>query len=148
MEEVFRSRSAGGIVIGNAGTIAMVRHSNGNGAWLFPKGHIDGDESDEAAARREIQEETGLTDLELLDDFGTYERHPILPDGSEKRSEMKEIHMYLFAAPPDAKLAPTMEIEEARWVALPHVVDEIGNAAVRAWFVGVFERVRHAVQRD
>jgi len=148
MEELFRSRSAGGIVLGNAGTVAMVRHRNGNGAWLFPKGHIDGDESDEEAARREIQEETGLSNLELLDDFGTYERHPILPDGTENRSEMKEIHMYLFTAQRDAVLAPTMEIDSARWVPLPRVVDEIGNAAVRAWFVSVFERVRHAVQRD
>jgi 8-oxo-dGTP pyrophosphatase MutT (NUDIX family) len=148
MEELFRSRSAGGIVLGNAGMIAMVRHRNGNGAWLFPKGHIDEGESDEEAARREIHEEAGLAGLELIDDLGTYERHPILPDGSEKRSEMKEIHMYLFSAPPDAVLAPTMEIDEARWVPLPRVVDEIGNVAVRAWFVSVFERVRQAVQRD
>lgn len=31
--------------------------------WDFPRGHVETGESDEQAARREIREETGLTDL-------------------------------------------------------------------------------------
>ncbi len=143
-----RTRSIGGIVLGDSGTIAMVRHRNGNGAWLFPKGHSEPGETDEETARREIAEESGLTDLELIDDLGSYERHPILPNGLEDRTEMKEIKMYLFAAPSGAVLAPTLEIEDARWVSLPHVSHEIGNVVDRAWFTTVFERVRHAIQRD
>jgi len=146
--EILRSRSIGGIVLGDAGTIVMVRHRNGNGAWLFPKGHAEPGESDEETARREIEEESGLTGLELIDDLGSYERHPILPDGTENRSEIKEIHMYLFAAPTGASLSPTMEIDEARWVSLARVVEETGNVVDRAWFVTVFDRVREAVQRD
>ena len=139
---------AGGIVIGDAGTIALVRRRDGDGAWLFPKGHIDADESDEAAARREVLEETGLADLEYIDDLGSYERSAINADGSENPSRRKRIHMFLFAAPMHAQLAPSLEIEEARWVPLPRLIEAIGNAADRAWFVSVFERVRLAVQRD
>lgn len=146
--EMKRTRSVGGIVIGDHGTIAMVRHRNGNGAWIFPKGHPEENESDEEAARREIEEESGLTNLELIDDLGSYERHPILPDGREDRMEMKEIHMYLFSSTPGAPLLPTMEIDVAQWVPLQKVVTETGNIADRAWFVTVFERVRQAIQRD
>lgn len=146
--EVRRTRSVGGIVIGDNGTIAMVRRRDGNGAWLFPKGHPEPGETDEEAARREIAEEAGLTDLELLDDLGTYERYHTLPDGRDDLTEMKEIHMYLFAAVSHAGLVPTMEMEAARWVPLKNVVDESGNVADRAWFTRVFERVRQAVQRD
>lgn len=148
MEEFRRVHAVGGIVIGDHGTIAMVRHYNSNGAWLFPKGHGEPGETDEETARREVAEETGLTDLELLGDLGTYERYHLLPDGTEDRTEMKEIHMYLFAAQTGAVLAPTMEIEEARWVPLQHVVRESGNDKDRAWFISVFERVRQSVQRD
>jgi 8-oxo-dGTP pyrophosphatase MutT (NUDIX family) len=148
MEELRHSRSIGGIVLGDGGTVAMVRRQNSNGAWLFPKGHPEPGEEDEQAARREIAEESGITDLELIDDLGSYERHPILPDGSEDRSEMKEIHMYLFAAPHGAELHAATEMDGAKWVPLSQVVDTCGNATDRAWFVRVFERVRQAIQRD
>lgn len=143
-----RTKSAGGIVIGDNGTIVMVRHSVSNGAWLFPKGHPDIGETDEDAARREITEEAGLTGLEFLDDLGTYERCHIAPDGSDDCSELKEIHMFLFAAPPGADPVPSHEMDGAKWVPLSRVVDECGSDADRAWFVSVFERVRQAVQRD
>lgn len=135
-------------MLGDSGTIAMIRNRNGSGAWLFPKGHIDEGESDEAAARREVEEETGLENLELIDDLGNYSRYRISEDGSNDLSELKEIHMYLFAAEPHASLAPTLEIEEARWVSFSRVIGEIGNVKDKAWFTTVFERVRHAIQRD
>lgn len=143
-----RVRSAGGVVLGDSGTVAMVRRRDGDGSWLFPKGCVDEGETDEAAARREILEETGLGDLELIDDLGIYERYAMNPDGSDDRERQKEIHMFLFAAQPHSALAPSHEIEEARWVSFSRLVHEIGNAKDTAWFTTVFERIRHAIQRD
>ncbi len=140
-----RSRSAGGIVISPEESIAMVQHRVGNGAWLFPKGHVELGESDEEAARREIEEETGLSGLTLHDDLGSYERHPWLPDGTEDRTELKEIHMFLFTAPDSDALAPTLEIEFARWVPFERVIAESGNEADRAWFAQVTGRIRQAL---
>lgn len=141
-------RCAGGIVLGDSGTMAMVRRRGGNGAWLFPKGCIEEGESDEAAARREIYEETGLRELELIDDLGTYARPAMTADGKDDLTRPKEIHMFLFAAPPYSELAPSHEIEEARWVSFSRLINEIGNAKDKAWFTTVFERIRHAIQRD
>lgn len=140
-----RARTAGGIVLGDHGTIAMVRRKD---AWLFPKGHVDEGETDEEAARREIAEEIGVTNLEYIDDLGTYERFKIREDGTDDTEYLKEIHMYLFAAPPHTELSPAHEIVEARWVSLSKIVNEIGHPKDKAWFVSVFERVRLAVQRD
>lgn len=135
-------------MLGDSGTIALVRTKGGRG-WTFPKGHIEEGESDEVAARREIEEETGLTDLELIDDLGSYERYRIGRNGSEDdRSELKEIHLYLFAARPHSNLVPTHEIGEAEWVAMPRVMEKLTHPKDRAWFTTVFERVRHAIQRD
>lgn len=135
-------------MLGDSGTIAMVRREGGSGAWLFPKGCIDGDETDEAAARREIHEETGLTNLELIDDLGTYTRSAMTIEGRDDITQSKEIHMFLFAAPSHSALTPSHEIEEARWVSFSRLINEIGNAKDKAWFTTVFERVRHAIQRD
>lgn len=141
------TRRAGGIVIGDAGTIALVQHKE-NVAWLFPKGHVDGDESDEEAARREILEETGITNLELLDDLGTYERPRMHKDNTDHEREIAQIHMYLFAAPMHATLAPTHEIGDAKWVSYHDIAHEIGNEKDRVWYASVFKRVREAIQRD
>lgn len=139
-------------MLGDSGTIALVKSANSQ-TWLFPKGKIDPGESVEAAARREIEEETGLRDLEYIDNLGSFERPPYIKDGS--RPPGKQIHMYLYAAKPHALLAPTKEILEARWVPLKSVMDVLGDGGTipqfapdRAWFVSVFERVRQAVQRD
>lgn len=139
---------AGGIVLGDAGTIALVWSKNSQ-SWLFPKGRIDAGEDTESAARREVAEETGLTEVEYIDSLGSFHR----PGAEGKPS--KEIHMFLFSAQPHANLAPTLEIEKAEWVSLSRVLEVLGVGeheawftADRAWFVSVFERVRQAVQRD
>ena len=142
-----RTCSYGGIVIGDGGRIAMVRNHNGNGAWLFPKGKAESGEDPEEAARREVFEETGLADLELLDDLGTYERHSISRTGTDGR-ELKTIRMFLFAARPGAELLPSMEIEEARWVPLSQVGAVSGSDKDRIWFASKLSRIREAIQRD
>jgi 8-oxo-dGTP pyrophosphatase MutT (NUDIX family) len=39
------------------------------GHWDFPKGHLEKDESDREAAIRELEEETGIDDAELIAGF-------------------------------------------------------------------------------
>lgn len=145
--EPTKRRCAGGIVLGDAGTIAIVRNHT-RSKWFFPKGGIDPGETDEEAARREIAEETGLTDLEFIDDLGTYERFGITPDGIENTEILKTIHMYLFAAPMHSPIRGENEIAEARWLSLKLIVENLEHPKDQAWFVSVFERVRQAVQRD
>lgn len=138
--EPTKTRSAGGIVLGDSGTIALV----GSRTYLgFPKGHVEEEETDEEAARREIEEETGLTNLEYIDDLGSYERFRINTDGSYNKSEYKTIQLFLFAAEPHATLTAN-----ARWVPLKNLITELSSEKERAWFTTVFERVRQAVQRD
>lgn len=69
-------RGAGGIVVrcdSSAPLIALV-HGDNLPLYLLPKGGVEFGETDEQAARREIEEEAGLTDLVLLDDLGACER--------------------------------------------------------------------------
>lgn len=147
------TRSAGGIVIGDGGTLAMIRSKNSE-SWLFPKGHVEQGEDDETAARREIEEEAGLADLEFLDDLGGFTRPGKVADG--RTWETKHVRMFLFAAPPGAKLAPVIveEIDEVRWVPYREAPELLGSphpdwfATDRAWFTTVFDRVREAIQRD
>ncbi len=142
-----RRESAGGIVIDEHGRIALVRNRPGTD-WFFPKGGVEAGEQPEDAARREIEEESSLTDLEYLDDLGSYERPRIKKDGTYDEAGMKRIRMYLFAAPRNARIEPRNEILDATWMPLRAVAEALEDAKDRAWFTTVFERVQEAVQRD
>ena len=149
--EPLHTRCAGGIVIGDSGTLAMVKSRN-SGTWLFPKGHLEPGEDDETAARRELKEEAGLTELEYIDDLGEFVRPAFNKSG--ERPEQKTIKMFLFAAPRGVQLEPTMEIAEAKWIPYRDAPALLGSPhedwfpTDRAWFASVFPRVREAIQRD
>ena len=152
MTEVFqkikRVRAAGGIVLGDRAEVVMVRHKRGMNTWFFPKGRVEAGEDEEATSRREVAEETGLDDLEFLGDLGTYERYHMTPEGEIERSEIKEIHMFLYATKPNAQLVPPLEIAEAKWVLLSRIAGECGSIRDRAWFASIYDRIREAVTRD
>lgn len=69
---------AGGIVfrITEAGpVIALIKeHVFGDDQYVLPKGGVEGDESIELAAEREIYEETGISDLRYRSRIGVLER--------------------------------------------------------------------------
>ncbi|HXV87132.1 MAG TPA: NUDIX domain-containing protein, partial [Gemmatimonadales bacterium] len=44
---------------------------DGHGNWGFPKGHVERREAQVDAARREVLEETGLEQLQLVQELGT-----------------------------------------------------------------------------
>lgn len=62
-----------GIVLFNSDEFLLIQHpskSNGDeGHWDFPKGHVEGNETELETAKRELVEETGIVDFRLLDGF-------------------------------------------------------------------------------
>ena len=85
--------SAGGIVARREGDdvyIALVRE----GDWpkfVLPKGGVEAGETIEQAAAREIEEEAGLTRLQLLDSLGLLERL------SYNKKTWLKTHMLLYS---------------------------------------------------
>ena len=51
-------QGAGGVVFDPSGRVLTIRHANG--AWVFPKGHLDPGEDHLTAALREVAEEAGV----------------------------------------------------------------------------------------
>jgi 8-oxo-dGTP pyrophosphatase MutT (NUDIX family) len=68
--------SAGGVVfriVNGAAVYLLIRDSYKN--WGFPKGHLETGEQPDAAALREVSEETGLSDLSLRGLIDTIDWH-------------------------------------------------------------------------
>lgn len=107
------SYSAGGVVIGPDLRLAVVSQGD---SWSLPKGHIDAGENALQAAIREIKEETGITQLELVANLGSYERNQIAKGGKgEVKDSLKHIEIFLFKTN-QTELSPEDEHNpEARW---------------------------------
>lgn len=64
-------QSAGGVVIDDDGRVLLIERTvDGFHEIRLPKGHIDPGETPEAAAVREVCEETGYYDLHIVRDLG------------------------------------------------------------------------------
>lgn len=61
-----REKSCGAIVISEDNKYLIAQH--GAGHWDLPKGHVEGEETEEKTALREVFEETGLK-VRILDGF-------------------------------------------------------------------------------
>lgn len=107
-----KSFSAGGVVLNSKNEVLVVSQVSPNFiSWSLPKGHINENESILDAAKREIKEESGVIDLELIKDLGSYER-PRLDDPTE----IKTIHMFLFKTKELELKSSDSDNPEAKWV--------------------------------
>ncbi len=64
-----QERSAGAVVFKKEKEPKYLLLHYEAGHWDFPKGNIEQGENDIETAKREIQEETGIKDVEILKDF-------------------------------------------------------------------------------
>jgi 8-oxo-dGTP pyrophosphatase MutT (NUDIX family) len=115
--------SAGGVVVRGDEMIVIVpvkRAADGRRVVGLPKGHLDGDETPEQAARREVAEETGVQ-AELIEELGDVTYH------YERRRQRvaKVVRFFLFEYRSGDVADHDQEIEEARWVPLRRAVDEL-----------------------
>src|SRR5580692_10422061 len=94
--DVITSKSAGGVVLNKRGQVLIVNQRGKS--WSLPKGHIEKGEEPLAAARREIYEESGLSDLKYIKPLGSYERQRIGLHGGENGAEKKHLTFFLFEA--------------------------------------------------
>lgn len=114
---------AGGVVWNPKRGVIVVNQNHNS--WSLPKGHVEGDENLEAAALREIWEETGIPpkNLILVKKITTYERDRIQREPGDT-PEMREITLY-FVTTDHEELMPLDPMNpEARWVK-PEEVSEL-----------------------
>ncbi len=65
--------------------------------WDFPKGHMEKDETEEQTLRREVLEETGISELKILPDFRESVHYFYTAKGNEKKERiLQNKGIYIF----------------------------------------------------
>ena len=100
-------KAAGGVVWRLPGPLIAVIHRPHRGDWSLPKGKLDAGEGFEAAALREVREETGLTCR-----LGA-ELEPIFYRDRKGRS--KAVRYWVMEAI-EGEFEPGDEVDELRWL--------------------------------
>lgn len=60
-----------------------------SGHWDYPKGHIEDGETEEQTLRRETEEETGITNLEIIPNFKEEIKYFYRAKGGEKEKRLQ-----------------------------------------------------------
>ena len=94
MNEYFLQRvmeTSCGVVLVNYGTVLLLQYPQGH--WDLPKGHVEGDDADRHSTMlRELEEETGIADVALLDGFEQRTEYSFRHKGKRKE---KQVYWYI-----------------------------------------------------
>jgi ADP-ribose pyrophosphatase YjhB (NUDIX family) len=134
--EVQISESAGGIVINDKGKVAIV--SQHGISWSLPKGTVDQGEEILEAAKREITEETGISDLNLIKSLGSFSRSGISRYGNKYS---KTIHIFLFKTNQKELHPIDPDNPEAIWLSKEEVVAKLSYSEDREFFNSVIRQI-------
>ncbi len=124
IDEVVHETTSGGIVFrkNSSGALEILLMKDAKDRWTIPKGHVEPGEDPGATAEREIREETGLQDMEVLVWLGKvnfrYRRAHTLV--------LMTMHIWLVEAQGDTdKLTPEEWLSDIKWLPAMDAVDKI-----------------------
>ena len=138
-----RIKQAGGVVINPDGKVLMVKATSN--MWTFPKGKIESGEDEISAAKREIGEETGVSDLSLVRMLDSYERPGFTQENTKTPSVTKHIVFYLFCTGQKDLQVNDPGTLTAEWVSLEGIVGRLSHEKDKEFFVAHEQLIRQTL---
>jgi len=123
-EKIPVAKAGGGLVYNTKGEVLFIFR---NGRWDLPKGGIEKGEEIEETAMREVEEETGVTGLKIIQKLDkTY--HVFINNNGKYK--LKMVHWFEMTTDFDGELIPQPEenIEKVAWLNPEEVKEALNNS--------------------
>lgn len=114
--------TASGWVVSKDREQVLLMHHRKLDRWFQPGGHCDGDPDVVNVARKEVQEETGLSDFDLVRNRIFDVDIHLIPANSKEVAHYHYDIRFLFEADPGSELTRNVESKEVKWVPVQEVV--------------------------
>ena len=112
-----RKEKSAGCVILNENKVLLILQKNGD-FWGFPKGHLEENETEIEAAKREVLEETGIE--VIIDENKRYETNYII------RNEIDKTSVFYVAKPKSGTLKKQeCEVEDIGWFGYEEALEKL-----------------------
>ncbi|WP_427867259.1 bis(5'-nucleosyl)-tetraphosphatase [Mycoplasmopsis arginini] len=122
-------KSCGAVVLRNKGSkaeVLLVQQRAGH--WTFPKGHVEGNETEIETALREVKEETNL-DVDIIEGFREITSYSFI--NKDRENVNKNVIFFLATPKNDDKKNRPGEIEVVDWFSIDKAREQITHDANR-----------------
>ncbi len=107
-----------GVVLVNLGTVLLLQYPQGH--WDLPKGHVESTDLDNfETAKRELEEETGITEFEFVDGFEYRTEYDFKHKG---KIRSKQVFWYL-ATTEKMSISLSKEHRDYMWLDWPQAIE-------------------------
>lgn len=141
-EKEYDQTSSGGLIFRKEGNdYKFVLILDAYDKWTFPKGKISEEESAEEAAVRELQEETGLRNLKVLDYLDEKE---VTVNNPGEKPLSKLIKYYLIETEDsEIKVPQVKELKDVRWFEEKEALETIGYKNAKDVFKKGLKKIKN-----
>ena len=115
-----------GLVVVNSNEILLLKYSANDtqgegGHWDFPKGHIETNETEIMTALRELEEETGISNVEIIDGF----RHSISYNFLHNSESISKEVIFFLATTIEKKVFLSHEHIDYAWLGFKDAISKL-----------------------
>lgn len=144
IEEVVRETTSGGIIFRrnkNTNQLEILLIQDAKNRWTIPKGHVEEGEEPKDTAKREIQEETGLQEMKVMNWLGKvnfrYRRGHTLV--------LMTMHIYLVQGQGDTdNLSGEDWLSDIKWLPAQDAMDKIAYEDIGKLILLGMKKIREA----
>lgn len=144
IEEVVRETTSGGIIFRRnkkTNQLEILLIQDAKNRWTIPKGHVEEGEEPKDTAKREIQEETGLQEMKVMNWLGKvnfrYRRGHTLV--------LMTMHIYLVQGQGDTdKLQGEDWLSDIKWLPAQDAMDKIAYEDIGKLILLGMKKIREA----